>query len=281
MPVFKVKVDGTEHEVEQDAIALPEGVQLLTNQELGDTYITKAAHDAQMGKLRTSTATEVRKAQEGRFTPEELLSDEHQEAFQEFVDLGREKLAPLVGAKLTDEDRTRMRDQLEKNWTKTKLEPVQEKLEERDKKITRLLGKGLRGAISTAASQTGVKGTMVEFLVPRYEKLARYDDEHQDWFILDSDGESFKPNTNTSDGQPPFLPIEEDLRNRRASGEWADIFDPKHRDGVGVTDGKNQRGGGVDGLEHIKVKADAKTVKEKTQFIKKRGEKAWEALPLK
>ena len=278
---FKVTVDGKEHEVEQDAIQAPDGTQILSTTELSDGYVTKAAHKGQMDKLRTSTATEVNKAKEGRFTPEELLADDNQTALQTFVETGREKLSGMLNVKISDEQRKSMLEQLQKNWETQILGPVNEKLEASEGRAGKLLRKALVGTVSAASGrdQAGVRAGLVDFLVDRYEKLAAYDDEEGDFFVLEPDGKSFKPNTNSGDGQPTFLPIVEDLKNRRASGEWGDVFDPKARDGTGIGDAANRKGGTPDGLDHIKKKSDAKNKGEKVAFIKKRHLAAWEALP--
>ena len=207
------------------------------------------------------------------------MADDNQTALQTFIDTGREKLSKMLDVKLSDEDRIRMRDQMKKTWDTQILGPVNEKLEKSEARADTLLRKALVGSIATAAVKAGVRAGLEDFLVDRYEKLSAYDDEAGDFFVLESDGKSFKPNTASGDGQPTFLPIVVDLQNRRASGEWDEVFDPKKRDGAGVGDAANRKGGTPDGLDHIKTKSDAKDKGEKVKFIRERGGPAWEALP--
>lgn len=282
MPTLKVTVEGTSHELEigSDAITLPDGYQLITDAQIGENYITKAAHDAKFGDFRKQMERKLEKAGEGRFTVEDFLQEDNQEQLQHLVDMGRERIAKLVGVEAKEVDLERIKAKLHDSFKKTELEPILEREAEKDKLIEKILEKGLKSEITSAMRAAGVEDgeAMETLLVDHYRGRVRYSPDHDSHFVLDKDRpDEFAVNTAVGDGQPPYLPVVEDLKAKRGQEAWQGIFSSKARSGVDI--GEPGKKGGPGLPANVGKKSDLKTNAEKAAFITKHGFDAWNKLP--
>ena len=100
MPLDKVAVqvgDGDPTEYSAGELKGPDGVGvvILTEAELATDFVTKSAHDAVGKGSRKKIADARAEGAAGRFTPEELLTEDHAEHLQGLIDLGDRKSTRL------------------------------------------------------------------------------------------------------------------------------------------------------------------------------------------
>lgn len=241
-----VEIEGTEHEV-----TIPLDDSLLTVEEVNKRYIPKSSL-----KERLARATKDRYSVDDILENEDLLG----RIAGEREDWLRERLK-IEGDK---PDVSKLHDQ----WRATERKPLEEENEALKQTLSRSRERHREADVSAAAVKLGVKPSQLPLLGPFYRDHTKWSDEHGRHFVVDRDGE-FVFDPSAKEGDPPYLTIEADLEQKHRSGEYADWFDGKGRQGSGYSGGGGGGGDRTPTLEQFEKMTDS----EKTAFYGKDREK--------
>lgn len=181
--MIKVTIDGKEHEVEDDALSMPDGYGLITPDNIPDGFYRKEAMESKIQER-------IKKAKDN--AKSDLLEDSG---------FNKEVLSKY-GIQL-DDDGSPKGIKTSSDVEKIKKEVAEQikadyesKLQEKDSKLNSLLGKGKKSSIIEGASKIGIDGKYLEplveggnpYLVREVEDQFEWNDEISDYALKDKDG---------------------------------------------------------------------------------------------
>lgn len=207
--------DGESREVE---VEVPD--DYLTPDEIRESYVPKASHNAAMAKLRKE-----------RTTVDEILEND-------------DMLARIAG-KRADFFRDQLQidggkpdiDKYQEAWRQQELTPLREELEQERERGKSLLSSLRDKAVSEAAVDADVKKSLRDLVQSYYAPRIAWSEEHGDWFLVDESGEFLVSGVRDS----PYRTIAEDLEMKARSGDFEDWFDGKGRTGPDYQGGGGDR----------------------------------------
>lgn len=216
-----VEVDGEEREVTAEFDPSEHG---LVDQDYMESEISR----------RISSATE------GLSDPDELLEDpdfarrvarRHEDALSEILGgSGGNGGDPDDGATGYSEEQL---EQLRQEWEDEELQPREERIEELQSTTEQLRREKLSREVYQAANRFGAKEQLVELIESHYRGRVEWSDEHNDWFVVNEDGEPIPSNSDSHD--LPYRTVQEDLEKKYRSGDYhGQWFDENARPGIDI-----------------------------------------------
>lgn len=182
---IKVTIDGETHEVSTDDLSLPEGVSLVTPDNIPDGLFTKEAMENKI-KDRLSNATKNKE--------KELLEDEkfHKRVFSKY-NVTLENGEPKG---INDDVDV---DSIKKQVAENVKQEYESQLDEYKQKLNKFTNKGLRSSIVEGANTINIDGQYLQplveggdpYLVKELEDKFSYNEEIDDYAQLDPNGEGF------------------------------------------------------------------------------------------
>jgi len=221
MPLFKAKalVNGAETEVELD----------------DEKFLTTDAHNQRL----THTVQERLARKEAEVVARLEKDDEFWKKLATTRGFDPEKKAELDSAAA---------ERLKREILATEVEPLKEKLTERERFADELLGKTKRAELQAAFARVAKPG-LVELLVERYQRDLHYDAKSGTFGLKNAQGE-WVWSTNTNDGKTPYRGITELVE------QWAKdpankefLATPPKQGGAGV--GSDHTGTGGEDLSSL------------------------------
>lgn len=251
-----IEVDGEEREVEVD----------VSPEELGDSVVTKDEFKSRLSEERAKVRRAEREKASDKFSLDELTSNE--ELLEELRDRNPDLFASPngdgeeeAGGGLTEDDLERFQEK----WKREHVKPLQERLDELQGEAERLRVEKLRNEVLEAANEVDVRSGLRRALFLEYRDRMEYSPEEGGWFL--KDGDDFE--ISTSDGDNRYVTVEEDIRQRKESGDLApDWFESSTREGAGF--GGTDSGGGSP-----QSSIDEMSEQERMEFIDEHGLEAY------
>lgn len=250
-----VEIDGEEHEVEVDL----EGEGLLTKDEFKSRMSDEVQRRVEAAK---------REAREGRYTLDDLAEDEElrEELIARHPELfsgdGNGDGSETTG--FTEEELERRLEKLRKK----ELEPLQQELESYQSEAERLRVEKLDREVVEAAGELGVRRGLIPLVKRFYRDQMDYSADHREWFKRDGDG--FEPSVD-DDFDGDYVTVLEDLKQRKASGDFDDWFESSTREGAGYG---GSEGGGKGSPGSINDMSE----QDRMDFIEEHGYPAYQKL---
>lgn len=209
---------------------------LVPEDEIEEKYISKAAHNAQMAKLRKQT--------DGQRDPDELLQDPDFrdraiEAWDIEVDDGTPKLTPDRRQELLDDFKSRHVKPLEQERDQYQEEAQRLRREQLHNKIMSSAAGKVQEHLLKAPG-AGQTPPVVNLLAPYFE----YDEETGQWAV--KDGDSFRHSMDP-DTQSPFMGIEEFVGRWVTDDDNPFTLDKRQRGPGAGTPGSGESAGGGSG----------------------------------
>jgi hypothetical protein len=268
---IRAKVDGTEQDITLDDDSLPDG--LLSLRHVRAEYVPKT----QLKTVRDGFDAEVRKATEGKYTPDELVADADalQALMPQLVTSHRDVLLEQLGVKPNGEVDAQLTERITAQLRTKEVVPLEKQVGVLADQVKALRVERLRNDVLAACREVGVVEGLDELLVLHYQQRCVWDDEHDRWFMVGPDG---RPDVavghDRPEGAPPFRTVADDLADTKTAQDartrhW---FASTQRDGIGY--------GGASRTATAQAKPRAKmSTAEKAAFIKEHGYDAFTKLP--
>lgn len=243
-----VEINGEEHEVEVEVD--PDEVGMLTKDEF------KKRLSQEVAKVRKAE----RQKADGKYSLDELTSNE--ELLEELRERNPELFATEDGdgdgtSGLTEEELERRLEKLRKK----EVEPLKQELETYQTEAKRLRVEKLDREVVEAAGELGVRRGLIPLVKRFYRDQMDYSADHREWFKRDGDG--FEPSVD-DDFDGDYVTVLEDLKQRKASGDFDDWFESSTREGAGYG---GSEGGGQPSSGSIKDMSE----QERMDFIDEHG----------
>lgn len=226
---LKITIDGKEHEVEHTDVSLPEGAQILEPGKAPEGFVSQEFFE-----------DEIKRRGKGLVKKSTLLDDDdffREAASKRSIKLGDD--GKPVTAKEVDVE------ELERDWTKTRLEPLQKDVEKLSGFNKKLLSRTKRAGLLQAAEKYGIKphlrrrvGDDPSPVEAMFEKRFAYDPETDDFGQvqkLDEDGNPvFKYSPNPQERR--HANFDDFFKSLHGDKEFAEWFDEKKIGSSGIGD---------------------------------------------
>lgn len=256
-----VEVDGEEREVSAEFDPSEHG---LVDQDYMESEISR----------RINSATE------GLADPDELLEDpdfarrvarRHEDALGEMFGGGSGQNGD--GSEGDSGYSEEQIEQLRGEWEDEELQPREERIESLESTNQELRREKLSREVYQAANRFGAKEKLVPLIESHYQGRVEWSDEHNDWFVVNEDGEPIPSN---SDGHDlPYRTVQEDLEKKYRSGEFhGQWFDESARPGIDI----EGPGGGEGGSGRVTLEDFQKMSGEERRQLKQNNPDRWRDL---
>lgn len=258
-----VEVDGEEREVSVDVD--PGEVDGLVSEDYMSSEIQR----------RINSATD------GLADPDELMEDpdfarrvarRHEDALSEMLGgSGQNGGDPDDGDQGYSEDQI---EQLRGEWEDEELRPREERIEELESTTEQLRREKLSREVYQAANRFGAKEQLVELIESHYRGRVEWSDEHNDWFVVNEDGEPIPSNSDSHD--LPYRTVQEDLEKKYRSGDYhGQWFDENARPGIDI-EGPGDTGSRRSG--RVTLEDFQKMTGEERKELKQNNRERWREL---